>query len=80
MSLPLKRAVIDTNVLVSAALSSKGNPAQIMNLVSDRKIQLFCCPAIKTQENIISAVEELGILVEPPADYLALVSESTDSK
>ena len=93
MSLPTKRTVIDTNVLVSATLSSKGNPAQIMNLISERKIQLFYCPAIldeyrrvlgyeklnimpETQKSIISAIEDLGILVEPPTSGVFFADES----
>ena len=62
MSLPFERTVIDTNVLVSAALSSKGNPAQIMNLISDRKIQLFYCPAILDEYVRVLGYEKLNIM------------------
>jgi putative PIN family toxin of toxin-antitoxin system len=33
--------VIDTNVIISAGLSEKGNPAKIVSLVLDKKINLF---------------------------------------
>jgi len=35
------KLVIDTNVIISAALSDKGNPAQIINMVSEGKLQLY---------------------------------------
>ena len=37
----MKRVVLDTNVLVSANLTSEGNPARILNLVSYSKVRLF---------------------------------------
>ena len=93
MSLPVKRTVIDTNVIVSSVLSSKGNSAQIMNLISDKQIQLFYCLAIldeyrkvlayerlnivpQTQRNIINALQDLGILVEPVASDIFFQDES----
>jgi len=32
--------VIDTNVIISAAISDKGNPAKVIKMVSDGKLQL----------------------------------------
>jgi putative PIN family toxin of toxin-antitoxin system len=35
------RAVLDTNIIVSAALSSHGTSAKIINFVFDKKLQIF---------------------------------------
>jgi len=32
--------VIDTNVIISAAISDKGNPAKVIKMVSDGKLRL----------------------------------------
>ena len=37
----MQALVIDTNVIISAALSNKGNPAQILKLISDEKRKLY---------------------------------------
>ena len=93
MRLSVKRAVVDTNIIVSSALSSKGNPTQIMNLISDNKIQLFYCSKIldeyirvlayqklniapQTQKNIITAIESIGVLVEPTISNISFLDES----
>ena len=57
----MKRAVIDTNILVSSILSSEGNPARIMNLISDKQIQLFYCPEILDEYKRVLAYEKLNI-------------------
>jgi len=93
MSLSIKGVVVDTNIIVSSALSSKGNPTEIMNLISDNKIQLFYCSEIldeyirvlayeklniapQTQKNIITAIEDIGILVEPTISKISFSDES----
>ena len=57
----MKRVVLDTNVLVSANLTSGGIPAKIMNLVADREIQLFYCPEILDEYKRVLAYEKLDI-------------------
>jgi len=42
----MTRIVIDTNILVSAILTSKGNPAKILKLVLEGKLNLIISPAI----------------------------------
>ncbi len=42
----MTRIVIDTNILVSAILTPKGNPAQILKLVLEEKLNLIISPAI----------------------------------
>ena len=34
----MQKVVLDTNIIISNAISNKGNPAKIMNLVSDKKL------------------------------------------
>jgi len=40
------RIVIDTNILVSAILTPKGNPAKILKLILQGKLNLIISPAI----------------------------------
>ena len=42
----MTRIVIDTNILVSAILTPKGNPAKILKLVLEGKLNLIISPAI----------------------------------
>lgn len=42
----MTRIVIDTNVLVSAMLTPKGNPAKILKLILQGKLNLIISPAI----------------------------------
>ena len=37
----MQKIIIDTNVIISAAISNKGNPAQIIKMVSERKLELL---------------------------------------
>ena len=57
----MKRIVIDTNILVSAALSPKGKPAQIMILISLNELQLFYCSKIIDEYKKVLAYEKLKI-------------------
>jgi len=60
----MKRVVIDTNILVSAIISPNGNPAQIMNLVSYKELQLFYSIDILNEYKKVLAYEKLKIPVE----------------
>ena len=57
----MKRVVLDTNVLVSANLTSEGNPAKIVNMVSYSKMQLFYCTKILDEYKRVLAYEKLDI-------------------
>ena len=57
----MKRVVIDTNVLVSANLTSEGNPAKILNLVSYSELQLFYCQEILNEYKRVLAYDKLDI-------------------
>jgi len=37
----MPKVVLDTNVIVSNAISDKGNPAEIINLISDKKLIVY---------------------------------------
>lgn len=87
------KVVIDTNIIISAALSPHGNPAKIIDMVFEDNLQLYYSLEIlaeykdvlsrprlniadKTQTNIISAIKEAGILVEPTASTIPMPDES----
>jgi len=90
----MTKIVLDTNIIISAALSSLGNPAKTINLIYEKKeVQLYYSLGIlaeyervlsrarlnisqKTQDMIISAVKENGILIEPPVSTFLLPDES----
>ena len=61
------KIVLDTNIIISAALSSKGNPAQIINLIADKD---------EIQVGIITLIEKLGLLIEPLVSKISLPDES----
>jgi len=60
----MKRVVIDTNILVSATISPKGNPAQILKLISYGELQLFYCLDILNEYKKVLAYERLNIPVQ----------------
>ena len=57
--------VMDTNILVSAALASQGNPARIISLISNsEEIQLFYSSAIVGEYEKVLAYKRLKISQE----------------
>jgi len=60
----MKRIVIDTNILISAILSPKGNSAQIMTLISLNELQLIFCSKILDEYTKVLAYERLKIPVQ----------------
>jgi len=71
----MKRVVIDTNILVSAILSPNGNPAQIMNLVSYKELQLFYSIYILDEYKKVLAYEKLKIPVETQIKIINSISK-----
>jgi len=71
----MKRVVIDTNILVSAILSPNGNPAQIMNLVSYKELQLFYSIYILNEYKKVLAYEKLKIPVETQIKIINSISK-----
>ena len=60
----MTRIVIDTNILVSAILTPKGNPAKILKLVLDRKLNLIISPAILEEIQLVLSYPRLVRLIK----------------
>ena len=71
----MKRAVIDTNVLVSSILSSEGNPAKVMNLVSDKQIQLFYSSVILDEYKRVLAYKKLNIITQTQRRIIDVIED-----
>ena len=69
------RAVIDTNVLVSSTLSPDGNPAKIMNKISDKQTQLLYSPAILDEYKRVLGYEKLNIAQKTQEKIIAKIEE-----
>jgi len=63
----MKRVVIDTNVIVSSILSAEGNPTQVMNLISDKTIQLSYSTEILDEYKRVLAYDKLNITPQTQA-------------
>ena len=55
----MQSLVIDTNIVISAALSDEGKPAQIMKMVSDGECQLYCNTQIISEYTEVLSREKL---------------------
>ena len=62
--------VVDTNIVISAAISSLGNPAKIMDLVFDEKIQAYYSPPILAEYKKVLARKRLKIAPEVQSDII----------
>jgi len=68
--------VIDTNVIISAALSPQGNPAKIMNLVTDNDyIELYCNQTIFAEYKKVLSYKRLNISSEVQEEILDMITE-----
>jgi uncharacterized protein len=56
------RAVLDTNVIVSAALSPSGPPSQILEMADQRIVQLWLSPSILAEYREVLARIKVGVL------------------
>jgi len=45
----MRKIVIDTNIIISAAISDKGNPSKIINLAFDKLFEVYYSPEIMTE-------------------------------
>lgn len=87
------KVVIDTNIIISATLSPTGNPAKIIDMVFEDKLQIFYSlkilseykevlarPRLKIvtqiQIDILSAIREVGTLIEPTISNIPFIDES----
>jgi len=56
------KVVLDTNILISAALSPKGNPAKIIELIADnQEVQVFYCKDILAEYKEVLSRPRLNI-------------------
>jgi len=76
------RIVIDTNILVSAILTPKGNPAKILKLVLEGKLNLIISPAIleETQQvlrypRLVKLMQKNKITMKEVYDFLDKMSK-----
>jgi putative PIN family toxin of toxin-antitoxin system len=60
----MTRIVIDTNILVSAILTPEGNPAKILKLVLEGKLNLIISPAILEEIRQVFNYPKLAKLME----------------
>jgi len=68
--------VIDTNIVISTALSKTGNPAKIVNHILDKEeIQIFYTTKIFAEYKKVLAYKRLNIDVESQKSILKEISE-----
>ena len=72
----MKRVVIDTNVLVSSAISPGGNPERIMNSVSDKQLQLCYSQEIIDEYKRVFAYDRLKISVETQGKIIKAIERA----
>ena len=88
------KAILDTNIVISAALTPKGNSAKIIRLIArDEIIKVYYSADIlaeyeevlsrshlnisnKVQSDIMNAIKEVGILIDPSVSDIPLPDES----
>ncbi|MDR1320508.1 MAG: putative toxin-antitoxin system toxin component, PIN family [Gracilibacteraceae bacterium] len=56
--------VLDTNIIVSAALSPVGNPAKIIALIPEQEIQVYYCTGILSEYSDVLSRPRLKIPAE----------------
>ena len=70
------KVVLDTNIIVSAALSPKGNPAKIINIIADTdEIQIYYSMAIIDEYQEVLSRERLKIAVETQIGIVKAIKE-----
>lgn len=71
----MNRVVIDTNVLISSILSSSGSPAKIMDLVSDKQVQVFYSLKIMDEYKRVLEYKKLGISSQIQEQIIEAIEE-----
>ena len=69
-------AVIDTNVIISAAISPTGNPAKIVNMVLDKTIQIYLSAQILAEYEEVLSRTEFNFSSEKQNAFLFGIRES----
>ena len=63
----MQRIVIDTNVIISSAISTQGTPAKIMDLVLNKKFKVYYSSEIMT--------EYIRVLAKPRLNFTSEIQE-----
>jgi putative PIN family toxin of toxin-antitoxin system len=71
------KVVIDTNVIVSAALSPVGNPAKILNMIYDEVIQAYCSQEILAEYREVLSRKRLNIPIEIQNGIIDAIEEAS---
>ena len=71
----MQSLVIDTNVLISAALSDKGNPAQLVKMVSEGKRQLSYNSRILSEYADVLSREKFNFSPEKQRELISKIVE-----
>ena len=58
------QVVLDTNIIISAAISGKGNPAKIMKMVSEGKLQMCYNTEILSEYSDVLFREKFSLPIE----------------
>ena len=69
--------VLDTNIIVSAALSSEGNPANIIKLIAvNENMQIYYSPAILDEYKKVLSYERLNLSEEKQIRAVNLIEKN----
>lgn len=68
------KVVVDTNVFVSAILSPRGLPAQILDLILTRHITLLISPLILTEYQEVLRRKRISLEKKRVEDFLQFIS------
>ena len=72
----MRNVVIDTNVIVSAALSPKGNPARVLDCIANQEdIRLIYASAILAEYEKVLSYKRLNIDADKRRRTLGLIRE-----
>ena len=71
----MKDVVIDTNIVISSVISQTGNPSAIMDLVSDKEIQVYYSNEVLDEYKKVLAYERLKIDPRKQTEIIEKVKE-----
>ena len=71
----MQSLVIDTNIVISAALSDEGKPAQIMKMVSDGECQLYCNTQIISEYTEVLSREKFNFSIDKQKAFTNKIEE-----
>ena len=70
------KVILDTNVVISAAISGLGNPAKIIELVSDGIINLYYSNGILAEYEEVLSREKFGFSPDKQKETIDLISKN----